>query len=216
MLTRTALFVLLIAIFAPAAGKTLPAYQKGTLTRVSDTRKSYELKGPGTDKYFSNCGDFQTGQVVDYRVEGEKVYIRAENGKEYKCSVTGTSMDSNSSKGPPTYQKGTITGWDTRVEAGQGGGHNSLVFTHRQRTRIYELRGADFVYQVDTCGSFQAGQFTAGQVVDYRVDDADKNDKRIYILRDNGKEYSCIMEGVRTIEGAKSEAPAAAVPPAKQ
>ena len=97
MLTRTALFVLLIAIFAPAAGKTLPAYQKGTLTRVSDTRKSYELKGPGTDKYFSNCGDFQTGQVVDYRVEGEKVYIRGENGKEYKCRVMGTSLASDSS-----------------------------------------------------------------------------------------------------------------------
>jgi heat shock protein HspQ len=71
------------------------------------------------------------------------------------------------------------------------------------------LRGTSLVYQVDYCGAFQAGKFTVGQVVDYRVDH-----ERLYILHDIDKEYSCQLEGTWAVEGAKTAAPAAA-PPAK-
>jgi hypothetical protein len=66
------------------------------------------------------------------------------------------------------------------------------------------LKGADLVYQIDDCGSFQSGKFDAGQSVDYRVDG-----ERLYILHDNDKEYKCKIEGTRAVEGAKPDAPAA-------
>ncbi len=115
-------------------------------------------------------------------------------------------------KTPPihqyTYQKGTITGW---IDLHQYG-----------RVRYYELRVAGMVYQISDCGSFQSGKFKIGQVVDYRVDDSDENDMRVYIQRDKGKEYSCRMEGARIPEVAKPDtpstapaaAPATAAPPA--
>jgi hypothetical protein len=55
------------------------------------------------------------------------------------------------------------------------------------------LKGAEAVYEIDDCGFFGAGHFEAGQAVDYRVDG-----KRIFIRRDDGKEYKCKMEGVKT------------------
>ncbi len=103
-------------------------------------------------------------------------------------------------KTPHTYQKGTITGWDTRIDIRNAGNGQRV----RRRTRVYELKTADLVYEIDDCGAFQAGQFTAGQAVDYRVDTADK---RIYILHDNGKEYKCKMEGAKTAEDDKTDAP---------
>lgn len=100
----------------------------------------------------------------------------------------------------PTYQKGTITGWDTRIDVRSAGNGRTV----RRRTKVYELKATDLVYEIDDCGAFQAGQFTAGQAVEYRVDEADK---RIYIRRDNGKEYKCKMEGARTVEGDETNAP---------
>jgi hypothetical protein len=75
------------------------------------------------------------------------------------------------------------------------------------------LKGANLVYKVDYCGAFQAGKFTIGQTVDYRVDG-----ERLYILHDGDKEYKCKIEGTRAVETAKPDAPAAAPaagPPAK-
>jgi len=99
----------------------------------------------------------------------------------------------------PTYQKGTITGWDTRIDV-RNGANNTRSYRH---TRVYELRASELIYEIDDCDAFQAGQFSAGQVVDYRVDDADKNDLRIYVRRENGREYKCKMEGARIIESDK-------------
>lgn len=103
-------------------------------------------------------------------------------------------------KTPHSYQKGTITGWDTRIDIRRGNNGQRIP----RRTRVYELKTPDLVYEIDDCGAFQAGQFTAGQVVDYRVEAADK---RVYLLRENGKEYRCKMEGARTAEGDKTDAP---------
>ncbi|MFZ0310430.1 MAG: hypothetical protein WCA76_10340 [Candidatus Sulfotelmatobacter sp.] len=103
---------------------------------------------------------------------------------------------------PQTYQHGTVTGWTTRYyPSGFSGKH-----------KFFELKGGGVVYQISDCGSFQAGQFTAGQAVDFRVDATDKNDKRIYIRREDGKEYKCKMQGARTADGAKAETPSATAP----
>jgi hypothetical protein len=48
--------------------------------------------------------------------------------------------------------------------------------------------------------------------VDYRVE---KNDLRLCIRRDNGKEYKCKIEGKKTLEAAKTDAPSTSTPPAK-
>ena len=82
-------------------------YQKGTIT-ASDTElkdfssiqgnadkhhvKVYELKGADQTYKISDCGAFQSGkftagQTVDYRVDGDRLYIRREDGKETKCSI---------------------------------------------------------------------------------------------------------------------------------
>jgi hypothetical protein len=103
-------------------------------------------------------------------------------------------------KPTPTYQKGTIRGWDTRLDT-----WNLSNNSNKRRATVYELKGPDLVYQIDYCGAFQAGKFTAGQQVDYRVED-----KRLYIRRDDGQEYKCKIEGTKTIEEPKTDAPSAA------
>src|SRR5258708_13554709 len=104
-------------------------------------------------------------------------------------------------KTPATYQKGTITGWDKRTDIRSGAKGETVT----RNKKVYELKGADLVYQVDYCGAFQAGKFTAGQAVDYRVDG-----ERLYIRRDDGKEYKCKIEGTKATAGAKTDAPSAA------
>lgn len=120
-------------------------------------------------------------------------------------------------KTPPTYQKGTIMGYDVRVDSyTSGGGNNMPVTTTARRAKVYELKGANLVYKVDYCGAFQAGKFTIGQTVDFRVDG-----ERLYILHDGDKEYKCKIEGTKAVEAVKPDAPATApaatpaAPPAK-
>lgn len=104
-------------------------------------------------------------------------------------SLAIVSLASGSDKPAQTYQKGTITGYE-----------NKLLDKNR-RTRVYELKGQDHIYQVDRCGTFQAGKFNTGQTVDYRV-----SGDRLYILHDGDKEYSCKIEGERAAEGASTGA----------
>ena len=92
-----------------------------------------------------------------------------------------------------TYQKGTIKSWDKRTDMGPFLDGNGEPLP-RNKT-VFELKGIDFVYMIDYCGAFQAGKFELGQAVDYRVDETDKDDMRLYIRRDNGKEYKCKIEG---------------------
>jgi len=115
-----------------------------------------------------------------------------------------------SDKTPPTYQKGTIKGWDKRTDIWAFLGNNGEPIP-RNKT-VFELRGIDLVYLIDYCGAFQAGKFELGQAVDYRVD---KNDLRLYIRRDNGKEYKCKIEGKKILEAAKTDASSTSAPPAK-
>ncbi|HWY21587.1 MAG TPA: hypothetical protein VNX26_10230 [Candidatus Acidoferrum sp.] len=208
-MTSAVFFVLLTGTIA--AGEQ-PVYQQGTITQsFSGPHKHYGLKGPAASYYEINrCGDFQTGQPVDYRVEDTKIYIRREGGKDYKCTIEawgGVSPDNAAAA--PVYQQGTIMGYDIRRDTsvfGGGGGNGapaSPVQTMTRRAKVYELKGAGLVYKVDYCGAFQAGKFGVGQTVDYRVDG-----ERLYIRHDEGKEYSCKIEGTRAAESAKPDAPA--------
>lgn len=109
-----------------------------------------------------------------------------------------------SDKTAPAYQKGTINGWDTRTDMGpflDGNGE----FLPRKKT-VFELKGLDFVYLIDYCGAFQAGKFDIGQAVDYRVDETDQQDLRLYIRRNNGKEYKCKLEGKKVLDDGKAAA----------
>jgi hypothetical protein len=66
--------VLLLTTLAVASDKTPHIYQKGSL-----------------------------GQAVDYRVDGERLYIRRDNGKEYKCKIEGQkSWEDGKTVAPPS------------------------------------------------------------------------------------------------------------------
>jgi hypothetical protein len=103
--------LLLLSTLASSTDKQPPTYQTGTITGWSTQhfsrpvtvggnvyaapghKKFYELKGVGMIYQLDDCGSFTAGQAVDYRVEGKKVYIRKENGKEHKCSIEGVKTD---------------------------------------------------------------------------------------------------------------------------
>ena len=193
---RAAICVPLLTLIAIASDTAAPAYQKGTITQqFSPSHKSYVLK-TGDDGYqINNCGDFQSAQVVDYRVKEDKVYIRRDDGKEYKCAIEATLAHSSddSTLIPSTYQKGTIEGYEIRYLTSQGGVGGI------RKVKAYELRGPDSTYEIAFCGSFEAGAFTAGQVVEYRGGGGD----RLNIRHDNNKEWSCQVIGKVKTQDAK-------------
>ena len=54
----------------------------------------YELRGPDLIYLVDFCGAFQagqfkSGQVVEFRVDAERLYIRHDNDKEYNCQIEG-------------------------------------------------------------------------------------------------------------------------------
>jgi hypothetical protein len=194
-----------------AAGDDKGGYEKGTITPDAAVAHRYLLQGTDAGYRFSNCGDFTNGQAVEYRVKENKVYIRRDGDKDSKCPIEATMMVNTSYK-PITYVKGTILGFgvrrDVRIGGGGGGGNGtpgSPVTSYTRHAKVYELRGADFVYEVDYCGAFQSGKFSPGQEVEYRVDG-----DRLYIRHDGDKEYSCQLEGQRLPDDAKPAAAAAA------
>lgn len=212
-ISRIALLIFLSTTIATVAGKTPPTYQKGTISNISGNPLSCELEGIGIHKQINNCRDFQSGQSVDYRVKGDNVFIRRENGKEYKCGLVGTILD-NAGDAQLTYKQGTIKGWEKGTDMIWVGPNGETV--PRDKT-VYELKGADMLYLIDYCGAFQAGKFSLGQIVNYRVDLSDQNDLRLYIAHDIGQEYKCKIEGQKIFEQSKTEvpftAPTSAAPP---
>jgi len=101
------------------AGDKTNAYQKGTITEgLSATHKFYELKDGAHGYRFNGCGDFQAGQVVDYRLESDKLHIRRENGAEDKCAIKGRMTFDEPSPpvaeptAPANYVKGIIQGYE--------------------------------------------------------------------------------------------------------
>jgi len=196
-MSRLAVFILMCAALAIASDT--PTYEKGTITKKfaaesgSSAQAYYLLEGEKSPYQLKICADFTDGQQVDFRVKGTNVFIRDASGKEIKCSTTAVSSVAK----PVTYSKGTIAGYDIRFFP---------MGNNVRKAKIYDLRGPELIYQIGFCGAFQAGEFTTGQVVDFRLDD-----QRLYILHDNTKEYSCQLEGTLKLkdyqpaeEGAKS------------
>jgi hypothetical protein len=189
---RTALLLCLTATIAIAADT--PTYQKGTVTRkyaaeaASTAQAYYDLHGDTGTYQIETCANFEDGKSVEFRVKGNNVFVRRDGGKDLKCPtviVSGT---------PVSYKKGTIEGYDIRKDYYSSGNGSMSA----RNAKVYELHGADMSYRVDYCGMFQAGQFTLGQSVDYRVDG-----DRLYILHDATKEYRCKIEGTRLPADAK-------------
>ena len=106
-LLRVALPFVLAAAVATASEKDPPRNQNGSVQgwdiRVdtngsgngSRRAKVYELRGSDLVYKIDYCGAFQAGkfgigQAGEYRVEGERLYIRHDGDKEYKCKIEGT------------------------------------------------------------------------------------------------------------------------------
>ena len=106
-----------------------------------------------------------------------------------------------SDKTPHIYQKGTIKGWENRTDFWGAGFVGPEAEGIPLKVTVFKLKGVDLVYLIDYCGAFQAGQFGLGQAVDYRVDG-----ERLYIRRDNGKEFKCKIEGQRSLQEPKTVA----------
>ena len=60
--------------------------------------------------------------------------------------VLTAALATASDKAPPTYQNGSVQGWDVRVDTDYSGGGS-------RRAKVYELRGSDLVYKIDYCGA---------------------------------------------------------------
>lgn len=113
MIARTALLAVFLATFAVGSDKTPHTYQKGAIRgwehRTDRGRDVtvFELKGTDLVYLIDYCGAFQEGQfglgqAVDDRADGlaagatptdlaqfARLYIRRDNGEEYKCKIEG-------------------------------------------------------------------------------------------------------------------------------
>jgi hypothetical protein len=128
-MSRTALFLLLVAGTATGGDKTPHVHLQGTITGWSNqvyqkhyarnteslmgNKKFYDLKGvglvyqiAGVDHPWrgavSACGPFQIAQTIDYRIEDGKIFIRRENKKEQKCDIASARMLEDTKAGAPS------------------------------------------------------------------------------------------------------------------
>ncbi len=196
--------VLILSALTLTAFAQDTSYQKGSITTVSSSGdKRYDVRDGAHGYQINNCGDFQVGQTVEYMVKGDKLSLRVD-GKEYKCAIkaryTPTVAPVSSSR---SYLKGTIQGYEVRYRVSRGS--TGAV----RRAKVYDLLGPDLIYEIDFCGAFQAGEFTTGQALEFRVDG-----ERVYVRHDNDKEYSCQLEGTIKPGEAKpaEDQPAASAP----
>src|SRR5580658_2788919 len=207
---RLILLTIVLLATGIAAGQERYTYKylHGTITKTdSGSHKAYDLKGTDGLYHIKDCGDFQIGQAVDYRVEDFTLYIHREGGKDYKCTVASVDSFAPPAPPPPTYQQGTIIGYDIRrdIRVSGGGGPPGMggapVSSSTRNAKVYQLKAGNLLYKMDYCGAFQAGQFDVGQVIDFRVDD-----ERLYVRHEGGKEFNCKLEGVSAIEDPKPSA----------
>ena len=101
------------------------------------------------------------------------------------------------------YQTATIIGYKVRHDTDVPGLTPTGIGNTTRLAKVYELRGAERIYQIDYCGAFQAGKFSPGQVVQFRVD---RENDRVYVRHSGNKEYSCQLEGTRLIDSGDSTA----------
>ena len=173
-----------------AAGQIAPGYDEGTIQPAG--KHGYELIGEGLQVWMNHCGEFQPGQPVQYRMEGDKIHIRDVDGKEYTCSMT--QAQSSPQAAAANYRTGEILGYKVRRDT---------VEKNTRMAKVYTLKGPKLIYLLDYCGSFQAGKFLPGQMVQFRV--YPDND-RIFVRNGGGQEYSCKLEGMHLIQTKSSDA----------
>jgi len=90
----------------------------------------------------------------------------------------------------PTYRHGAITGWTTEHYVLTDNAPGKTIFAHKP---LYQLEGAEAIYEIDDCGSLRSGAFETGQAVEYRV-----SGKKLFIREQNAKELKCRIESVKT------------------
>lgn len=88
-------------------------------TRVA---KVYRLRGQDLIYKVDYCGAFQAGrfapgQVVEYRVSGERLYIRHDTDKEYSCQIEGTQKPESVSSVAEAAQPGGSSSRSTAIGA---------------------------------------------------------------------------------------------------
>jgi len=173
--------------------KDASSYQHATIANKSSVTKDCEVQFAGGAFGIRKCSDFQDGQAVEYRIAGDALFIRTDGAKEFKHQIISKTAKSEPAK-VIVWLKGTVQGYGTRREYPNNSGNGSSLQLNvgGKKVKVYELHGAEAVYQVDLCGSFQAGKFSPGEEVEYRVDG-----ERLYIRHDGTKEYSCQIEGKR-------------------
>jgi hypothetical protein len=195
----TTVLALLGTVLTPCVAQAPHNYEKGAITETVDGKsKGYDLKAPNGVYQISHCGDLHSGQSVDFRVDDGNVYIRRDDGKEYRCSIKATIGTTNGT--PHAYQHGTIAGWGNVYRYYWTDPRPSIP----SRERYFTLKGPDAAYHILNCGSF-----VIGQIVDYRVDG-----EKAYIDLKNGQESQCEIDSVDMI-GPNGEASTSSSPPAK-
>ncbi len=169
---------------------TLAIIRRRLRLTATSGHKSYRLKAGEITYQIGNCGDFQNGQEVEFARKSDRIHIAHEGARDYNCSILSITRPTADSG--LLYMKGTILGYAIRRDYGNDFGRDGtadLVSSGVRKAKVYELQGPELIYQVDYCDAFQAGQFSPGQVVEFRVDDDDAAD-RLYIRHDGTKEYS--------------------------
>ena len=108
-----------------------------------------------------------------------------------------------------------ILGYDIRRDTNVFGssGANGTVYTGTRKTKVYQLKAANLLYKVDSCGDFAA--FQVGQVVDFRLGPG-IDGQRLYVRHEGGKDFNCKIDGVSTVEDSKLNAAPAADTSTKQ
>lgn len=171
----------LIGAGVPAMGQMTPGYQQGTVQQVD--KHGYQLTAEGGQVSIGSCGKFQSGQLVEFRIDADKVYIRNLDGEKYECPVVETQISGQAVASG--YETGKVLGYTVRRD---------ITEKYTRYAKVYEIKGAKLLFLVDYCGSFQSGTFSPGQDVQFRVD---VDNDRLYIHRASNQEYSCQLEGMR-------------------
>ncbi|SRR5579871_936600 len=96
-----------------------PTLPIGSTTRIA---KVYRLRGADMIYKIDYCGAFQAGQfapgqVVEYRVAGNRLNIRHDNDKEFSCQIEGTETLESTNVGGEASQAGSPSLDSTRLAA---------------------------------------------------------------------------------------------------
>lgn len=189
-----------VTTVAFCADKDANGCQKGTIAiNPTSAKKTCDLQIPNGGYQISKCEDFHDGEVVEYRLKDNMLFIRTNDSKELKRRILATYLNHDPTYQPIVWLKGTIQGYSVRRQSHYSRNNgSSLNIAFDKKIKVYELQGTEANYLIDFCGSFQVGKFVPGQEVEYRV-----FGERLYIRHDGDKTYACQIEGKSLPESPK-------------